>query len=215
MSSAQLCVQAHSKVNSSCAFLPSGSLCQLRLCWGTQLLHLCGHTNAVCSLSTLSHIKNPITLRFWLHWSRWRSRQILTSRPKIYCYRASRTIWIILQGSSTWLCWKVCRNTVLDLAFISLSITLGTLLVMLLYDAEDKTKRESHAWDDSSQTCPESGSFSASTWVHWTSQILCYLVVGLQPMLRSVWLTYFSSSKEQWWHLWRGYFTRRENTFKK
>lgn len=131
MSSAQLCVQVHSKVNSSCAFLPSGSLCQLRLCWGTQLLHLCGHTNTACSLSILSHIKNPITLRFWLHWSRWRSRQILTSRPKIYCSRASRTIWIILQGSSIWLCWEVCRNTVLDPAFISLSVTLGTLLVML------------------------------------------------------------------------------------
>lgn len=140
MSSAQLCVQAHSKVNSSCAFLLSGSLCQLRLCWGTQLLHLCGHTNTVCFLSTLNHIKNPITLRFWFHWSRRRSRQILTSRPKIYCYRASRTIWIILQGSSIWLCWEVCRNTVLDLAFISLNVTLGTLLVMLLYDAEDKQR---------------------------------------------------------------------------
>lgn len=86
------CVQPHSKVNSSWAFLPSGSLCQLRFCWGTQLLHLCRHTNTVCSLSTLSHIKNPIALRFWLHWSRWRSVQILTSRPKIYCERASRTI---------------------------------------------------------------------------------------------------------------------------
>lgn len=118
--------------------------------WDTQFLHLCGHTNTVCSLSTLSHIKNPIDLRFWLHWSRWSSRQILTSRPKIYCYRASI-------GPFGSFCKAlpfdfIIRKSAGILFLIQLSLA-WTWHWALFWWCCWQTKRESHAWDDSSQTC--------------------------------------------------------------
>lgn len=161
LSPTQLCVQVDSKMNSSCQLLPSSSL---ELCWGYPAPPASWPYQYSLPSSTLSHIKNPTTLRFSVHQSRGRHMQVLISRPKICHCSASRVILIILEGSFTWLCWEVCRNFVLDLAFISLNVTSGVLLVMLFYDAE-KTKGVP-CMDDNSQTCPGLGSVNSRTWLH-------------------------------------------------